>query len=138
RLIMGRVSDIIGSKRGMLITSLLMAAVMFWLVGSSKLWMIYLFTIVFGFAFGAAAPLNAALIGDCFGLRHLGLIMGMIEIGWEFGAAFGPAFAGYVFDIRESYFLAFMNGGIAALLAFSLTLFVRTPKPEAKGGLPGR
>jgi MFS family permease len=134
RLIMGKASDVIGSKRGMLIASLLMAAIMFWLVGSSKLWMIYLFTIVFGFAFGSTAPLNAALIGDCFGLRHLGLIMGVIEIGWESGAAIGPAFAGYLFDIRDSYSIAFMGGGIAALLAFSLILFVRMPRPEAKGG----
>jgi len=134
RLFLGRASDSIGSKRGMLISSLLMAAIMFWLIGSSKLWMIYLFTIVFGFALGSTAPLNAALIGDCFGLRHIGLIMGVIDIGWGSGAAFGPAFAGYLFDIRGSYFFAFLGGGIASLLASLLVLFIRMPKPEAKGG----
>ena len=134
RLVMGRASDSIGSKRGMLISCLLMAAIMFWLFGASKLWMIYLFTIVFGFALGATAPLNAALIGDCFGLRHLGLIMGVIEIGWESGAAFGPAFAGHLFDIRGSYSSAFLGGGTACLLASSLVLFIKIPKPEAKEG----
>lgn len=131
RLIMGRISDSMGSKGGMLICALLLGAAMFWLLGSSKLWMLYLFTIVFGFGFGATAPLNAALIGDSFGLRHVGLIMGVIEIGWELGAACGPAVAGYVFDVVGSYSYAFLGGGVAALLAAVLIQLTPRPKPGA-------
>ena len=130
RLVMGRVSDIIGSKQGMLICSILIGATMLWLIASSSLWMLYIFTIAFGFGFGATAPLNAALIGDCFGLRHVGLIMGMIEIGWGFGAACGPALTGFVFDICGNYFPAFLGGGIAALLAAALILFIHVPKTD--------
>ena len=93
RLGMGRASDSIGSKKGMLIAALLMGSSMLWLMGSLNLWMLFVFSMIFGFAFGATAPLNAALIGDIFGLRHIGLIMAIIEIGWETGAAFGPALA---------------------------------------------
>ena len=132
RLVMGRVADTMGSKRGFLICALLMAAAMFWLIGSSNLWMLYLFTLAFGFAFGATAPLNASLIGESFGLRHVGLIMGVIEIGWEAGAALGPALAGYVFDVSGSYFLAFMGGGIAALMAAAAIFSLRTPKAALK------
>ena len=44
RLVMGRVSDIIGSKQGMLICSILIGATMLWLIASSSLWMLYIFT----------------------------------------------------------------------------------------------
>ena len=127
RLVMGGVSDRLGSKRGMLIASLLMGISMLWLFGSSNLWMLFLFTFVFGFAFGATAPLNAALIGDTFGLRHVGLIMGVIEMGWESGAATGPALAGYVFDITGGYSLAFLGAGLAALLAAALIIPIKKP-----------
>lgn len=128
RLVMGRVSDIIGSKRSMLICSLSLFATTLLLVGSSKLWLFYLVTVVFGFSFGGTAPLNAALIGDCFGLRNLALIMGVIEFGWEAGAAIGPAIAGYVFDITKSYSLAFLGGSISALLASVCLFIIRRPK----------
>ena len=130
RLLMGRISDSIGSKRGMLICALLMGAAMLWLVGSSGLWMLYIFTIAFGFGFGATAPLNAALIGECFGLRHVGLIMGAIEIGWELGAACGPPLAGYVFDVLGGYSHAFLAGSVASFVSSVLIQLIRLPKPQ--------
>jgi len=133
RLVMGRVIDSMGSKRGMLIASLLICTTMLWLLSSSNLRMLFAFTIAFGFAFGATAPLTATLIGECFGLRHIGLIMGVIEIGWESGSAFGPAFAGYVFDIGGSYSVAFLGGGVAALLAAAFIPFISMAKTEALG-----
>ncbi len=135
RLIMGRVSDSIGGKQALLISTLLMAGTMLWLTESSNLWMLYLFTIVFGFAFGAIAPLNAALIGDSFGLRHVGAVMGVISIGWEAGAALSPALAGYIFDISGSYTLAFQGGMVATLAAAVLIPFLRMPKAIARGKL---
>ena len=117
----------------MLIASLLIWTTMWWLLASSNLGMLFGFAIAFGFAFGATGPLNAGLIGDCFGLRHVGLIMGVIEIGWASGAAFGPAFAGYVFDIGGSYSFAFLGGGVAALLAAAFIPFISMAETEALG-----
>ena len=138
RLVMGRVSDSIGGKQGLVITALLLAGAMLWLIGSSNLWMLYLFTIIFGFSFGATAPLNAVLIGDSFGLRHVGLIMGVVDIGWSVGAACAPALAGYIFDIGGSYAPAFIGGIVTALVAAVLTLFLRMPKAMAKEKLSSR
>jgi len=132
RLVLGRVSDSIGGKQSFLICTLVLAGAMLWLTGSSSLWMLYLFTIIFGFAYGAIAPLNATLIGDRFGLRHVGLIMGAISIGWEVGAAAGPALAGYIFDISGSYASAFLGGMVAVLMATVLTLFLTVPKAITK------
>ena len=132
RLGMGRASDSIGSKKGMLIAALLMGASMLWLMGSLNLWMLFVFSMMFGFAFGATAPLNAALIGDTFGLRQIGLIMAIIEIGWELGAASGPALAGYIFDITGSYSKAFLGSAIASLLGAVLTILIKRPSGGSK------
>jgi len=129
RIIMGRVSDSIGRKRAYIICPLLLAGAMLWLIESSDLWMFYLFAAVFGFAFGGIGPINAAFIGDAFGLRHIGVIMGLADVGWQSGAAVGPFLAGYIFDISDSYGFAFFAGMIASLSVAILVLFLRTPKP---------
>ncbi|MFC2003901.1 MFS transporter, partial [Chloroflexota bacterium] len=61
KLVMGRVSDSIGRKRAYMICPLLMVGAMLWLVKSSDLLMLYLFAIVFGFAYGGFGAVNAAL-----------------------------------------------------------------------------
>lgn len=130
RISMGRISDSIGTKRAYIICPLLMAGAMLWLIELSDLWMFYLFAAIFGFAFGGIGPVNAAFIGNAFGLRHLGVIMGFMDVGWQVGAAVGPVFAGYLFDIRDSYVFAFFSGMIAALLVAVLILFLKIPKPS--------
>lgn len=128
RLLLGRVSDNIGRKRAYMICPLLMAGAMLWLIESSDLWMLYLFAIVFGFAFGGFSSTGAAIFGDTFGLRHLGVIMGFAEIGWQLGAAIGSISAGYIFDISDSYVFAFIAGIITSLITAILILFLREPK----------
>jgi predicted MFS family arabinose efflux permease len=128
RLVMGKASDSIGSRWGMFISAVLLGIAMFWLIISSNLRMLYPFTLAFGFAFGATAPLNAALIGDLFGLRHVGLIMAVIEMGWESGAALGPAVAGYAFDVLGLYFHVFLGGAVAALISAALILMLEKKK----------
>jgi MFS family permease len=128
RVAVGRVSDSIGGKKTFLICALLLMGAMLWLMKSSNLWMIYAFTVVFGFAFGGTAPANAVLIGENFGVAHIGLIMAVINVGWDTGAAFGPILAGYIFDISGSYVSAFRAGAIFAVLATILVLFLRTPR----------
>ena len=129
KMLIGRLSDTIGRKQAYIICPMLMAGAMLWLVWSSDLWMFYLFAIVFGFAFGGLSSANAALFGDAFGLRHLGAIMGVAEVGWQTGAAVGSLLGGYMFDASGSYVFAFIAGVIVSLAVAMLGLFLRTPKP---------
>jgi OFA family oxalate/formate antiporter-like MFS transporter len=89
--------------------------------------MFYLFAIVYGFAFGGFDIPVTALIGDTFGLHNLGAIMGMLVVGWGIGAAFGPAVGGFIFDVCENYFMAFMIGALAMMVAAS---FIALTKKE--------
>ncbi|MFC1995444.1 nitrate/nitrite transporter [Chloroflexota bacterium] len=133
-IVIGRLSDNIGRKQALMFCVLLMAGAMLWFMVSSDLWMLYLFAAVLGFSYGGFPPPFSALMGDSFGTRHIGLIMGVVEIGWAVGGAVGPALAGYLFDITGNYILAFLLVGvIATLLAVVSTIFMR--QPQRQGGL---
>ncbi len=128
RILVGRVSDSIGRKQAIMICTLLMAGAMLWLIWASGLWELYLFAVIFGFFAGGANTPIAALIGDTYGLRHLGIITGVLVAGFGLGAAFGSALAGYIFDVKGSYVFAFIAGLVAALVATGLALFLTAPK----------
>jgi len=90
--------------------------------------MLYLFALAYGFAFGGIVPGMASLIGDTFGLRQIGSIMGALDVGVGVGAAIGPAVGGLIFDVSHSYFLAFLLGAAAM---FAVTLFLALVRREA-------
>ncbi len=119
RVLMGNVSDNIGRKATVIICSLLASGVMILLISSRELWMLYIFGIVFGFSLGGVDPALTALLGDMFGLRNIGKIMGVLETGWAIGAAIGPVVGGLIFDVSKSYFVAFLIG-VLAMLAVAL------------------
>ena len=125
RVLMGRVSDSIGRKTAAIICSLLQVGAMVWLIWSQELWMLYLFAIVYGFAYGGLSPPVTALISDTFGLRSIGVIFGVLEICFGIGAAIGPAIGGLIFDVRNNYFIAFLIGAVAMLIVTLLIALIR-------------
>ena len=120
RLTIGRLSDTIGRRSPAIACGSLQVATLLWLMWAQELWMLYGIAIVFGFALGALDLLVMALIGDVFGGRHIGTIMGLMSAFWAIGAATGPAVGGFSFDIAGSYFIAFGVGSAAMVIA---TLF---------------
>ncbi len=132
RVIMGRVSDNIGRKTIAIICSLFLAGAMVWLIWSQDLWMLYLFASVYGFTYGGLAPPVTALVSDTFGLRNIGLITGVLYTGWGVGAAIGPAVGGLIFDIKNSYSIAFLMGAGAMLIVAFLVTLIRTETGGAK------
>lgn len=127
RILIGMASDKFGRKPLAFFSALIMAAAMVWLIYSSSLWMFYVFAIVIGVAFGGITPSITAMVGDIFGVRNIGAIMGVLEVSWVLGAAAGPALAGYVFDTTGTYFLAFLVGVIAAFMVAALIQLIRLP-----------
>jgi len=123
RLVLGRLSDTVGRKPLAVIGALTQCAALLWLMWAGRLWMLYAFAIPFGFMFGGASAMITALIGDIFGTRNLGAIMGVLIAGFALGAAIGPAIGGYIFDVSGQYFVAFVAGAFALILAaFTLAL----------------
>jgi len=128
RLVIGGASDRIGTKRAWLFCLACQTVIMFWLTMSESVWTLYLFAPVFGFAYGGLVPLVPAITGEFFGTKNLGAIIGFMGLGPAIGGVLGPFLAGYIFDVTGSYYLAFLLGGVATIMA---TVFaIQTKKPE--------
>lgn len=97
------------------------------LIFIKELWMFLVFGVIFGYAWGGLGSQVTLLIGDVFGVRSLGIIMGTITAGWALGAAFGPAVGGWVFDTTKAYSAAF---AIAAGGMVICTILAVTIRPE--------
>jgi len=130
RVLLGIASDRIGRKVTAIFCALLQAGAMVWLIWAQDLWMLHLFALVYGFAFGGMSPVMAALVSDTFGLGRIGAIFGVLEIGFGIGAAIGAIMGGLIFDIRGSYFMAFLLGALAML---AIALLIALIRRETKG-----
>jgi OFA family oxalate/formate antiporter-like MFS transporter len=125
RLVLGRLSDVMGRKALGIICLLVQFGVVLALIWVSRLWMLYLFSIAFGFLWGGSGTIVTVLIVDIFGTRSLGAIMGMLSAGWGIGAAIGPAIGGYIFDVSGRYFGAFGVGAVALFAAACFLAFIK-------------
>jgi len=66
------------------------------------------FAVLFGFAMGADYMLIPLVAADCFGLADLGKILALIIMADSLAQTFGPVLAGRIFDLRQSYDLAWL------------------------------
>jgi MFS family permease len=112
RVLMGIWADRVGRKPTAVITFLIQAGAMVWLLWAQDLWMLYLVALVYGFANGGLHSAKSALTGDIFGVRRIGTILGILEVGFAIGAALGPFLAGLLFDVTNSYDIAFLTGAL--------------------------
>ena len=128
RLVIGKLSDAVGRRALAVVCFLLQCATLFCLLWARELWMLYAFGIAFGFLWGGGGTMVMALIGDIFGVRNLGVIMGLMSAAWARGAAVGPAVGGHVFDVSGGYSAAFAGGAAALFIAaFFISLVKEAP-----------
>ena len=120
---MGAAGDKIGTKSGLVICFLCLFSGLIWLQFCDRLWMLFLFAVIHGFAHGGFFTINSPLLADFFGTRSHGAIFGVVVSVSTIGGAVGPVVAGYMFDVTGSYqaiFLVLIGMSIAGLIATSL------------------
>jgi len=126
RLLVGRISDTVGRKVPGIVCGLLGTVAFIWLTSSHNLQMLYLFAVIFGFSTGGLGVVRLTLMSDIFAGRHLGMIMGIIVVGFSIGSAVGSTLGGYIFDVTGTYVSAFTSGAVAMLMiALIYTTFTR-------------
>ncbi len=132
RLAMGFLSDRIGTKNSIAISLVVGSASLFWLITVHSNWMLFVFAVFFGFAYGGFLPQHPRIIVELFGKKAMGSVMGVNNLCNALGPALGPFLGAALYDSRGSYTLAFIIGGtgILAGLACILTL----PLPANQGG----
>ena len=121
-------ADRIGNRRIIVLSFIIITASLFWLMFSSKLWMFYLFAIFFGFAFGGLGAIELPLVAGLFGLSSHGVIYGVIHVGFTVGAAIGPFVTGYIYDLTDSYQVAFLTCAAIGIVGIILAIVLRPIK----------
>jgi OFA family oxalate/formate antiporter-like MFS transporter len=89
--------------------------------------MLFALAAVFGFGSGATSPIRMSMIPEFFGVRSVGAIMGIVGAAWAVGGITGPILAGYIFDLSNSYDMAFLVGGLLMITGMAATYFLKVP-----------
>ncbi len=128
KLVGGGIAAKIGSRYTIFLFLVLETIALFSFAGIRELWMFFAAAALFGFGLGGTAPPLASIVAEFFGVRSIGVIMGLIGVGWAAGCAIGTVLGDYIFDISGSYALAFLGGGVVAAIGAVFTLLLRAPK----------
>jgi MFS family permease len=108
RFLMGAAGDRVGNRNALIICFGFLCTGTIWLQFADRLWMLYLFACIHGFAHGGFFALIAPVLADYFGTRDQGVILGIVIFISNLGSSMGPVLAGYVFDVTGSYQMVFM------------------------------
>ena len=135
RIGVGRLADVIGNKRAMVISYAVAAASLLWILGAKDVWSLYLFAAAFGFSWGAMAVIRMPITAEIFGLSALGAILGAVDFGTHAGSFIGPWLAGWLFDINGSYTVAFSIAAGTAIVGLLLAIALRPTGSHARPSL---
>ena len=130
RIGMGRLADIIGTRRTVIASFVLTSLVILWLILSNRLWQLYVFGIVYGFGWGALAVLRFAITAEVFGLASVGFIMGILGFCESLAATFSSYFGGFLFDRSGSYDAAFIVCIAVSLVGLVMSWRLRPGEPS--------
>jgi len=128
RFLTGIAIDRIGNKLAMIICFIFLISALLWLQLARELWMFLLFAVVYAFAHGGLFTTISPIVAEYFGLRSHGGLFGVVYFSSMLGGAIGPVVAGHIFDITESYSLAFWICTAVGAIALGLVLSLRKKK----------
>ena len=74
---------------------------------TSQPWMLYYYAIAMGFGNGMTGPTIAAAVTDIFQGPKVGAIIGLVWFSFAMGGTIGPWFGGWIFELTNSYQIAF-------------------------------
>jgi MFS family permease len=129
RIALGSAGDRIGNQKTFRVSLALMTFSILLFIIAKEFWMLFVAVMIISFSWGVGV-LGSPIIAEFFGLKALGMNVGIINLCYSAGAAAGPFMAGYVFDMTHSYRTAFMLTTLIALAAFVLSVFL---KPKLRG-----
>lgn len=129
RIVMGAWSDRIGGNNAIIIAGVMLGGSLVFLLYTGELWTFYLFAVIFGFAYGGEVPQMPVLIGRYYGLKVAAALVGFIISFAGFGGGLGAWMAGRIFDVTQSYQIAFTIAVVAIFAAIGVMFMLKKVKP---------
>ena len=121
-LIIGTLSDKFGRKNLLGIVYAVRGLAYSMLILFHAPWALFAFVGLAGMSWLGSVPLTTALTGDFYGLKHMGILTGLIFMAHQIGAAISTYFGGWVYDKTGTYDLAFL-AAVLLLAGASVTSF---------------
>lgn len=97
------------------------ALFMWWPMSTTS---VYLFAIVTGLLWLATVPPTSGLVGQMFGLKHMGMLYGIVFLSHQVGSFCGVWMGGYLYDTTGSYDVVWWAASIIALATAVIHVFI--------------
>lgn len=91
----------------------------------------FFFAVIYGLDWFATVPPSMAITADTFGRQNVGKVYGWIFMSHQIGAAIMASAAGQLRTWIGDYQLAFLSGGVIAMVAAGLALQIKMKPKEA-------
>ena len=125
RVGLGRLADTIGNRPIFIMSFCVTAFSLIIALFARQLWMLYVFALLFGTAWGNQAVLRFTVTSEVFGLTSLGLLVGIFGVAESGCAALASYIAGYIFDITNAYFPIFWVALTISLVGIGLACLLK-------------
>jgi len=137
RLVSGYLSDRVGRNLTMTVTFVGAGFAYLLMSHVHNLWAWGILSAAVGFAFGTLFAVSGPLVSDCFGMKHFGIIFGLVFTAYGFfSGAFGPWLSGHILDSTGGNFkVVFAYLGAGYLVAALLIWFARPRRALAGPGV---
>ena len=119
-------------ESGLMVCAICAGLVLLWLPWIKSFSVLFVFVVILGYFYGSWIPLVVALTGSCFGLRHLGTLLGVTQIGL-IGGIISPLLGGFVYDKTAAYTYAFFICSISFFIAFAIALMIKIIREKHSG-----
>ena len=136
RLGFGILGDYVEKRYVLIACTLLQALGIFILANATNTFLVWLFVLVYGIAYGGAIPVFMAIVGEYFGRRNFASVRGWMQLCHIPATVVGPIYAGWVYDTTDSYQIAFMSFIVALILGTAFLFIARRPAPKAATAVP--
>jgi len=127
RFFAGWISDKISFRKVMLIALLGLFAGISLFIYSNIFFILIISVILLGVSYGSVVVVRPIALRRYYGVTSIGSIMGLCMALTMIGCTAGPLVAGWIFDVRNSYNLAWLVAGIILLASIPLVAIMRQP-----------
>ena len=90
--------------------------------------------IIVYYCYGTLLSVNANKCADFWGIKHVGLINGMVFTAWGTAGIIGPRIAGLLFDKYHDYRMAFYTASVLAAIALIFEFLAKRPTNSRESG----
>lgn len=130
----GWLADIVGSKPVTGISVLAHAVALLLLTFATSPWMIIIFALLNGLAWGARVPVVVSMRAEYFGSKSFGAIMGVSSLVVTLGSVVAPIAAAWAYDVSGTYTHSFVVLAVLAGLGSLFVFFLPPPRPLTLAG----